>query len=369
MLKSFSVNNFKQFKNVSIDFTDVRDYKFSNECIKDGFIKNAVIYGKNSSGKTNFGLAIMDIVNHLTDKEKLLPLYVYFTNADKINEPAKFIFEFDFNGTNVIYEYKKSDVFVLVQEKLIVDNQIIFDYDFLSHKFIENNVDKFGFSNVNWKYRFKDMSVLRYLANNTEMSTYAPIIMLMNFVNRMLWFRRADEDNNFMGFKDSAKFNSLVSFILENNLVKELEEFLGNAGVVEKIEVKSNIDGSKSLYYVHEGQYLPFMVSSSGTKALVLFFVWYKQFEEVSFVVIDEFDAFYHYALSEKIVKLLMSKVQAQVLLTSHNTNLLSNRIMRPDCYFILNENGLQSFANATKRELREGNNLEKLFIGGEFGE
>lgn len=31
MLKYFSVKNFKQFKNVEIDFSDVRDYKFSRK--------------------------------------------------------------------------------------------------------------------------------------------------------------------------------------------------------------------------------------------------------------------------------------------------------------------------------------------------
>ena len=64
----------------------------------------------------------------------------------------------------------------------------------------------------------------------------------------------------------------------------------------------------------------------------------------------------------------MLEKMQnTQVILTSHNTNLLSNRIMRPDCYFILTENCLTSFVNATKRELREGHNLEKLYMSGEF--
>ena len=56
-----------------------------------------------------------------------------------------------------------------------------------------------------------------------------------------------------------------------------------------------------------------------------------------------------------------------QKILTSHNTNLLSNRIMRPDCYFILTQDKLTSLANATERELREGHNLEKLYMSGEF--
>lgn len=58
-----------------------------------------------------------------------------------------------------------------------------------------------------------------------------------------------------------------------------------------------------------------------------------------------------------------------QKILTSHNTNLLTNRIMRPDCYFILTKDKLTSLANATKRELREGHNLEKLYMSGEFDE
>lgn len=84
---------------------------------------------------------------------------------------------------------------------------------------------------------------------------------------------------------------------------------------------------------------------------------------------IDEFDAFYHYELSESIVAMLEKMPRTQIILTSHNTNLLSNRIMRPDCYFILTKNKLTSFANSTRRELREGHNLEKLYMSGEFNE
>ena len=84
---------------------------------------------------------------------------------------------------------------------------------------------------------------------------------------------------------------------------------------------------------------------------------------------VDEFDAFYHFELSETIVNLLGKLTDTQVLLTSHNTNLLSNRFMRPDCLFILTQDKLTSFVNATSRELREGHNLEKLYMGGDFNE
>ena len=82
----------------------------------------------------------------------------------------------------------------------------------------------------------------------------------------------------------------------------------------------------------------------------------------------DEFDAFYNYELAENVVKILKMKYpDCQVVLTSHNTNLMTNRIMRPDCLFILSKYGLTPISRATARELREGHNLEKMYIGGEF--
>ena len=58
----------------------------------------------------------------------------------------------------------------------------------------------------------------------------------------------------------------------------------------------------------------------------------------------------------------------SQIVMTTHNTNLMTNRIMRPDCLFILSAFGtLTPLCDATNRELREGHNLEKLYISGEF--
>ena len=59
---------------------------------------------------------------------------------------------------------------------------------------------------------------------------------------------------------------------------------------------------------------------------------------------------------------------KCQLIMTSHNTNLMTNKIMRPDCLFILSSRGtLTALCDATERELREGHNLEKMYIRGEF--
>lgn len=64
MLKLFEVKGFKNFfEPTSINFADVRDYKFNSNCITNNLIGKAIIYGKNSIGKSNFGLALFDIVS------------------------------------------------------------------------------------------------------------------------------------------------------------------------------------------------------------------------------------------------------------------------------------------------------------------
>ena len=58
-----------------------------------------------------------------------------------------------------------------------------------------------------------------------------------------------------------------------------------------------------------------------------------------------------------------------QTILTSHNTYIANNDLLRPDCYFTLKDGTLKSFADSTERELREGHNLEKMLRQGEFDE
>lgn len=150
-------------------------------------------------------------------------------------------------------------------------------------------------------------------------------------------------------------------------MLKEFEDFLHISGVSDNLIAKTDNDGVKRLYFDKDTPLPFFKVASSGTKALYTFFYWYKTAKDVSLMFIDEFDAFYHYELSESIILILEKMKHTQVILTSHNTNLLTNRIMRPDCFFILTKDNLTSFSNATDRELREGHNLEKLYMSGEF--
>ena len=88
--------------------------------------------------------------------------------------------------------------------------------------------------------------------------------------------------------------------------------------------------------------------------------------KEASFVFIDEFDAFYHYELSYEVCKRLFN-MDCQVFTSSHNTYLMSNDLLRPDCYFIIKDNIIKPLNACTDKELRMGNNIEKMFRGKAF--
>ena len=67
MLIKFAVKNFCGFaERIEWDLSHPSNYSFNTYAVKDGVIKNGIIYGPNGSGKTNFSVALFDIVNHLT---------------------------------------------------------------------------------------------------------------------------------------------------------------------------------------------------------------------------------------------------------------------------------------------------------------
>lgn len=366
MLVNFKVKGFKGFEEeFEINFLKSKNYDFNEQCILNGNIKNIIVYGKNSVGKSNFGLAVMDIVSHLEDKNVGPKLYDNYLNIN--SDIAEFHYKFQFNNDIIDYYYIKKDLRELVFEELKLNDEII-----LCHDYINNISDYQGANKIsptlNYEF-YTNGSKLRYFLTNSSLENTSPLHKFIKFIANMLWFRTLDE-NRYIGYK--TKSDDYLKFILDDkSLRNEFETLLNEAGIDGKLAVRTNPnDGVKTLYFNKNDKFLPFFATaSSGTKALYTFFYWYNTAKDASFICIDEFDAYYHFELAEKIVKILKQMPQTQSMVTTHNTNLLSNKLMRPDCYFILTNNRLTSLPNATKMELREGHNLEKLYIAGEFCE
>ena len=368
MLKKFKVNNFKCFGSEFLfDLSTAKNYTFNPECIKNGIVNNAMIYGYNGTGKSNLGWAIFDIIEHLTDKTKIEFPYKHYTNAQTSNNVAEFEYEFLINGDIVVYRYSKTDYKTLVTEQLFVNGKEIVSFDRRN----DNTVftcNMSGTETLNKNISNEQLSVLKYIKNNSVLSdnkenrTFADFFQ---FVEHMLFFRSL-EDRIYLG--QEVKPRTLINDIINTNKVDDFEKFLNEAHVDCKLSVVDNM-GEKELAFDFGEKKISFHhFMSTGTSSLMLFYCWYQQIleREVSFVFIDEFDAFYHHELSRLIIKKLKES-GIQFVVTTHNTSIMSNDMMRPDCYYLMNTRKIRSLAQCTEKELREAHNIEKIYKAGAF--
>lgn len=364
MLKSFKIKNFKGFKEELVfDFSNPKKYSFNENCIKDNLVNKGIIYGYNSSGKSNLGLAIFDIISTLTDFNSNSALYLNYINAETENELAEFTYEFKIQDTIVKYFYKKKSQDEIVYEELFFNEKLILKFDKAKDKNIMLNLE--GTENFDTEFSIDNMSALRYVKSNAKHKEDSIILKLFDFIYGMLFFKSV-EKNQYIGFQKGS--SSLSKIVLEKGKLSDFQNFLENNGLKYKLcEMESDGEGVIGVDFGFKKVKLD-SVASTGTKSLWLFYRWLMELEKVSFLFIDEFDSFYHSVLSEEIVKKLLARNSVQVILTTHNSSLLSNDLLRPDCYFILKDSKIKPICDLTDKEIREAHNLEKMFRSGVFG-
>ena len=362
MLKKFTVSNYKNFKDeISLDFSKIGEYSFNA-----GSLSMRLIYRRNATGKTNFGRALLDIKILLygmfrNDENSVL------INADSQEDTAKFIYEFQFGSDEVIYKYSRFENRNLCDEELYINGEAIFKCDFKNSKFYFQGLSKISAETVNTnRYLNKDemdneyvLPFLTWLINNTTFSDDSVLIQLFEYVRKMGMITVG----NVLLYSNRDFLEDLKDPVYLHNF----EDFLNLMGIECKLVLQELPDGQVELYFSHKKLVPFYRTASSGMLALTS--LYQKIVSNPSLIYIDDFAAFYHYEMAEKLISFFKNKYpECQFIMTSHNTNLMINKIMRPDCLFILSSKGtLTALCDATERELREGHNLEKMYISGEF--
>lgn len=366
MLKRFNVTNFRGFKDKLVFNLAAKDYEFNKKLVNNKIVSKAIVYGKNGIGKSSLGIAIFDIIFHLTDKEKRPEYYLNYKNLDSKSKLVEFSYVFQFDDDEVIYNYSKLDINNLYEEELIVNGKRLIKYNYFDKT--GNFIDDAVMNNLNVELIDNKLSIVKYIYRNTPTNSNPAITKLVKFCENMLWYRSLSKGNEYFGFTngasllceklyESGKLSDFVAFLKENGLEYNLRFELLN-GVHELV---AEFNGGKALFN---------SVASTGTMALFLYFVWsISAFNDVSLLFIDEFDAFFHFESAEDIINRLNGCTNMQVILTSHNTYLMQNRLTRPDCCFIMTDNKITSLSNATDKEIREAHNLEKMYVNGAFNE
>lgn len=381
MIKQFTVRNYKNFKgSITIDFSKVGGYHFNAECVNNNLISKLLIYGQNATGKTNLGNALMDIKRTIAMNDSYLDYN--FLNADTEEKYVEFNYLFRFGNEEINYIYSKDENMRICFEKLLFNNELIFTCDFENNKYDFENLYKINAETANverYKQSFltnneikfisliKRMSFLKWLINNTIFERNSILDKLFNYVMKM----RMETTENDRFERKILNSQKLFRALYENKQLKNLEKFLNVMGVECKLGLKKLPDDNFELYFKHKRLVPFFEGASSGTLAAFDLYMRYIYGDAPSLLFLDEFDAFYHHEMSRNLVEYLKKYFpDTQIILTSHNTNLMTNRLMRPDCLFILSTDGrVTALCDATDRELREAHNLEKMYISGEFEE
>lgn len=374
MIYKFEVEGFKGFSDKLVfDLTHRKNYEFNQECIVDGVVKKSLVYGKNGIGKSNLGLALFDIVAHLTEFNINDGMYNNYINAINDSGIARFKYYFKFGDNIVTYSYGKRSVKELVYEELHINKKLVAKFD----RTIDSNAyfSLSGTESLNTALAESKISIINYIKNNSvlndgvEKDLFGQFII---FVDKMLYFRSL-ETNSYLGLEMGRHL--ITPDIVEKGNVDDFERFLNEAGVKCKLcvmKTQGNDGVVEDIGFDFGNKQIPFYgIASTGTKSLALFYYWLQRFKDdkcVSFIFVDEFDAFYHHSLSMLIVR-EMKKAGAQVIITTHNTNVMTNELLRPDCYFIMDEKGIVPIFEKTDKELREAHNIEKMYKAGTFND
>ena len=367
MLEKFSVSNFKNFnKKLTLDFS-ASDYQFNPQSIKDGLVKTAIAYGANASGKSNLGFAIFDIVQHLTNNRSKGDFYQHYLSKPNNSPYADFEYCFKFGKNKIVYQYQKINHEELGDEYLMINDKKVLSVvrngnkkaDFLL-KGTENLSQNIGKINLSIVKYVKENSILENDEENAIFNQF------FSFVNKMLFFRSL-EQNNYLGLKNGSR--ALDKDIIDQGHVNDFEKFLNEADIKCKLAIVVDENNEEKIVFDFDGEYINFFeIASQGTRSVTLFYYWYQRIQsnKSSFVFIDEFDAFYHHSLSKFIVKKLQ-EIDVQVIFTTHNTDIMTNDLSRPDCYFILDSNQITATNKLTDQELRKAHNLQKLYKANTF--
>lgn len=384
MLTKITVEGFKNFKDkFCFDLTKTKQYSWNKNHVVKGNVKNGIVYGLSGSGKTNIANIILDAKSNIDPSSQVVQ--ESFLNASKFVKSARFEFVFDYTSEGALtYSYEKDNYNSRIKEGLYLGELVLFEYDY-ENKLFNTMVEEL--ENLKIQGLEKTKSALSFIYTNSNLEFAHPINYVYTFFVTSITAITTLTDESIIDLLTNSYIEGVETF---NTNVKK---FFNECGFeeypyfdVEKKSIDMNYPNGRSINFQHaasNGQIgllnfftiNSFLSSSTYNKVNGAFskgeFIFKNKKHKVSTPIcgmfyFDEFDAFY----DNKLSKLVLDKVfqlPYQTIVTTHNTNLISNNILRPDCYFEISNGEILSLSERTDRELRFGHSLEKMFNSGAF--
>lgn len=392
MLLEFTVGNFLSFKDkktFSLEAGGISEHK--ENVVKEGkykVLRSAVIYGANSSGKSNFIKSLDFMVETIknssrlnsTDKLKVKP---FLLNTETENQPS--FFEILFTDSNKRYRYgfeidndkihsewlyilnenSKKEVLYFVRKINGIGVADIFEEAIgLESKTRDNGlflplVDQFN-SDVA-KTIMQNISKL-YIRSGLEHgdSVFATNMMCDNDKDRKIlntFIKKLD-----LGFENFNLEN--IEGLAFANRIKTLHNVYDNKGsVVSNYEFKLSDQESSGTNKIFDLSGFVLLTIQLG---LIL--------------IIDELDSKLHPILTQEIIKLFnnpeTNSNNAQLIFTTHDTNLLGANLFRRDQIWFTEKDNIEAtdlyslleFKDEDGKTIRKDRSFEVDYIRGRYG-
>jgi AAA15 family ATPase/GTPase len=414
MIEEFSFGNFWSFKDIQTLSMTAAKIKSKNSQLDDinvfpinkdtSLLKAKAIYGANASGKSNVIKALASFIRIIKDsvkEEKALSLIDSFQlSTETENKPTffqlifrigktRYRYGFEADETSIKSEWlfstpnKREQPLFIREGNLILDdiNQTHFEEGVMYQKLFENSKDPI----------FTDTSLfLTHLSSTGFGKLSKQIVKTISSISIIsgLGHRGMDRIAGDSLF-DSVKKKFILDFlkkadigiddldtveITNENLPENLEDEVKDDLKKEKIIFSSRTKYNAELNSVGKSDFSFGMQESEGTKKMFELSPFiYKSIKEGTPLFIDEFDSRFHPLLTKKIVELYNSveNKKAQLIFTTHDTNLLSSDLLRRDQIDFVEKDKYGASHLYTLVEIKGVRNdasFEKDYIQGKYG-
>lgn len=392
MLLEFTVGNFLSFKEkktFTLEASSITEYK--DNVVQEGkykILRSAVIYGANSSGKSNFIKALEFMVNTVKNSSKLnstdkLNVKPFLLNNKTENLPTHFEILFTKFGNRYRYGFE------------LDNDQIHEEWLYILNKnskketlYFIRNTNGIGVSDIfeeakSFIENTRDNGLFLSLLDQLNIEIAKDIMGSFSFVYVQSGLEHERSISMTSVLHENDDYEDIVDkFINRLNLgfKKFIIESDSNKSFKKRINTIHNIFDDKGKK-VGEREFKLIDHESSGTNklfdisgyiALTLYFGLQ--------LFIDELDAKLHPILTQEIIKLFNSPEtnpkKAQLVFTTHDTNLLGAKLFRRDQIWFAEKNefeatdlySLLEFKDEEGNTIRKDRSFEKDYIMGRYG-
>ena len=421
MLIEFRFKNYRSFRDEAVLSMEAIGLSSFKTCLIEQnnmkLLPGVAIYGKNGGGKSNviraFWLAVQFIKNaqRMQHEKALVPVIPFALNDYSANEPTEFEFDYISNGIKYWYSFaatrekivreslyhapkgQKAQVFVREEQtftftedkskrklmsKTVAENQLFFSIACTMNDVICINAMKWFREDVLFSRDYTDIprQLLEYCDDSNMLKAISDYAKIADFgIEEMQFEVENKEIENALDFpeevpeKMKAALTSFIHILSETS--NNSEGKLKMSQVKAKAKHKGiNANGEEKLYNIELGD------ESDGTRKLMSIAPAIESvLTKGGVLLVDELEKELHPLLVNFIIAKFQSKRSnpngAQIIFTTHNTELMNLELMRKDQIYFVDKrksDGTSELYSVTEFNTKSADNIRKGYLVGKYG-